>query len=158
MSDAGKVKRPERGQFTDRSNESQGMSSRPAVVRHLSVALSSPSSSKFFPTCHTLQHCAIDVAPPGGSSSDTVVAGQVIDNGTGYTKMGYAGNAEPSYIVPTCIAASDDKGSNTLSKKGKIGQKSSPSHEHTHTHTRIHSCRRVTMSTSTGPSSDGRAI
>mmetsp|Transcript_28381 Transcript_28381/g.66329 ORF Transcript_28381/g.66329 Transcript_28381/m.66329 type:complete len:419 (-) Transcript_28381:120-1376(-) len=46
----------------------------------------------------------------------------VIDNGTGYTKMGYAGNAEPSYIVPTCIAAaSDDKGgSNTLSKKGRI--------------------------------------
>jgi len=44
----------------------------------------------------------------------------VIDNGTGYTKMGYAGNPEPSYIVPTCIAAADDKGTNTLSKKGKI--------------------------------------
>lgn len=28
----------------------------------------------------------------------------VIDNGTGYTKMGYAGNSEPSYIVPTIIA------------------------------------------------------
>lgn len=25
----------------------------------------------------------------------------VIDNGTGYTKMGYAGNVEPQYIVPT---------------------------------------------------------
>lgn len=25
----------------------------------------------------------------------------VIDNGTGYTKMGYAGNDEPQYIVPT---------------------------------------------------------
>ena len=28
----------------------------------------------------------------------------VIDNGTGYTKMGYAGNMEPSYMVPSCIA------------------------------------------------------
>lgn len=28
----------------------------------------------------------------------------VIDNGTGYTKMGYAGNMEPSYIIPTAIA------------------------------------------------------
>lgn len=28
----------------------------------------------------------------------------VIDNGTGYTKMGYAGNNEPNYIIPTCIS------------------------------------------------------
>lgn len=28
----------------------------------------------------------------------------VIDNGTGYTKMGYAGNTEPNYIVPTLIS------------------------------------------------------
>ena len=28
----------------------------------------------------------------------------VIDNGTGYTKMGYAGNLEPSYLIPSCIA------------------------------------------------------
>ena len=28
----------------------------------------------------------------------------VIDNGTGYTKMGYAGNMEPSYMVPSVIA------------------------------------------------------
>lgn len=28
----------------------------------------------------------------------------VIDNGTGYTKMGYAGNTEPQYIIPTAIA------------------------------------------------------
>ncbi|XP_015750749.1 PREDICTED: actin-related protein 3-like [Acropora digitifera] len=27
----------------------------------------------------------------------------VIDNGTGYTKMGFAGNTEPQYIVPTAI-------------------------------------------------------
>jgi len=28
----------------------------------------------------------------------------VIDNGTGYTKMGYAGNCEPQFIIPTLIA------------------------------------------------------
>jgi actin-related protein 3 len=28
----------------------------------------------------------------------------VIDNGTGYTKMGYSGNVEPQYIVPTAVA------------------------------------------------------
>ena len=28
----------------------------------------------------------------------------VIDNGTGFTKMGYAGNFEPSYQIPSCIA------------------------------------------------------
>eukprot|EP01105_Mastigella_eilhardi_P019339 TRINITY_DN4541_c0_g1_i1.p2 TRINITY_DN4541_c0_g1~~TRINITY_DN4541_c0_g1_i1.p2 ORF type:complete len:416 (+),score=110.64 TRINITY_DN4541_c0_g1_i1:109-1356(+) len=28
----------------------------------------------------------------------------VIDNGTGYTKIGYAGNTEPSYIIPSVIA------------------------------------------------------
>lgn len=28
----------------------------------------------------------------------------VIDNGTGYTKMGYAGNTEPNYVIPTLIA------------------------------------------------------
>jgi len=34
----------------------------------------------------------------------------VIDNGTGYTKMGYAGNTEPQYIVPTVISTQDGKG------------------------------------------------
>jgi len=34
----------------------------------------------------------------------------VIDNGTGYTKMGYAGNMEPSYLIPTVIADSLNKG------------------------------------------------
>ena len=28
----------------------------------------------------------------------------VIDNGTGYTKMGYSGNFEPSYMIPSLIA------------------------------------------------------
>jgi len=33
----------------------------------------------------------------------------VIDNGTGYTKMGYSGNNDPQYIIPTCIATSTSK-------------------------------------------------
>jgi len=33
----------------------------------------------------------------------------VIDNGTGYTKMGYAGNFEPNYLIPTIIATSGEK-------------------------------------------------
>ena len=33
----------------------------------------------------------------------------VIDNGTGYSKMGYAGNMEPSYIIPSAIATRDTK-------------------------------------------------
>ena len=32
----------------------------------------------------------------------------VIDNGTGFTKMGYSGNIEPSFIIPTAIASVDD--------------------------------------------------
>jgi actin-related protein 3 len=37
----------------------------------------------------------------------------VIDNGTGYTKMGYAGNMEPSYLIPTAIADSRQKNAAT---------------------------------------------
>jgi len=33
----------------------------------------------------------------------------VIDNGTGYTKMGYAGNLDPSYTIPSTIATSLNK-------------------------------------------------
>lgn len=33
----------------------------------------------------------------------------VIDNGTGYTKMGYAGNLDPSYMIPSTIATSLNK-------------------------------------------------
>jgi len=36
-------------------------------------------------------------------------AAVVIDNGTGYTKMGFAGNSEPSYIIPTAIASNEEK-------------------------------------------------
>ncbi|KAL9257875.1 Actin-related protein [Drosera capensis] len=31
----------------------------------------------------------------------------VIDNGTGYTKMGFAGNVEPCFIMPTVVAVND---------------------------------------------------
>uniref|UniRef100_A0A0K0DKH8 Actin-related protein 3 n=1 Tax=Angiostrongylus cantonensis TaxID=6313 RepID=A0A0K0DKH8_ANGCA len=31
----------------------------------------------------------------------------VIDNGTGYTKLGYAGNCEPQFIIPSAIAVRD---------------------------------------------------
>jgi len=42
----------------------------------------------------------------------------VIDNGTGYTKMGYAGNIEPSYIVPSVIATND-----AVQKTSAVGKK-----------------------------------
>ena len=32
----------------------------------------------------------------------------VIDNGSGYTKVGYAGNVRPDYVFPTAIAAADE--------------------------------------------------
>lgn len=43
----------------------------------------------------------------------------VIDNGTGYTKMGYAGNYEPNFIVPSLIslATADKKSSATAANK-----------------------------------------
>ncbi len=44
-------------------------------------------------------------ANPSPSDPATVV----IDNGTGYTKMGYAGNMEPSYIIPSVIAKAVQK-------------------------------------------------
>ena len=40
-------------------------------------------------------------------------AAVVIDNGTGYSKMGYAGNMEPSYLIPSVIA----KGVNKVSDR-----------------------------------------
>jgi actin-related protein 3 len=41
----------------------------------------------------------------------------VIDNGTGYTKMGFAGNNEPQYIVPTCIATNSNSNTSSITKK-----------------------------------------
>ena len=41
----------------------------------------------------------------------------VIDNGTGYTKMGYAGNMEPSYLIPTVIADSNVKSASKVANQ-----------------------------------------
>jgi len=47
----------------------------------------------------------------------------VIDNGTGYTKMGYAGNCEPQYIIPSVIAAKDQKAAGTGVGKAAAAKK-----------------------------------
>jgi len=43
----------------------------------------------------------------------------VIDNGTGYTKMGFAGNCEPQYIIPTVIATQEGKGTQKAATQKK---------------------------------------
>jgi actin-related protein 3 len=43
----------------------------------------------------------------------------VIDNGTGYTKMGFAGNVEPQYIIPTVIATQEGKGTQKAATQKK---------------------------------------
>mmetsp|Transcript_110069 Transcript_110069/g.320479 ORF Transcript_110069/g.320479 Transcript_110069/m.320479 type:complete len:439 (-) Transcript_110069:336-1652(-) len=55
------------------------------------------------------------VQGPAAASQDTMGdrPAVVIDNGTGYTKMGYSGNCEPQYIVPTTIAVKAAVGGNT---------------------------------------------
>jgi len=50
--------------------------------------------------------------------SKTGLPAVVIDNGTGYTKMGFAGNIEPQYIVPTVIATQEGKAKAATQKKG----------------------------------------
>eukprot|EP00499_Haloplacidia_sp_CaronLabIsolate_P008828 CAMPEP_0196781934 /NCGR_PEP_ID=MMETSP1104-20130614/10446_1 /TAXON_ID=33652 /ORGANISM="Cafeteria sp., Strain Caron Lab Isolate" /LENGTH=413 /DNA_ID=CAMNT_0042152165 /DNA_START=21 /DNA_END=1262 /DNA_ORIENTATION=+ len=42
----------------------------------------------------------------------------VIDNGTGYTKMGYGGNSEPSYIIPTVLGSNESAAQSRLRKDG----------------------------------------
>jgi actin-related protein 3 len=41
----------------------------------------------------------------------------VIDNGTGYTKMGYAGNTEPQFIIPSAIAIKESASVGDTSQK-----------------------------------------
>lgn len=42
----------------------------------------------------------------------------IIDNGTGYTKMGYAGNLQPTYDIPTLIAeVANQKQAHTSNRK-----------------------------------------
>ncbi|XP_060604342.1 actin-related protein 3 isoform X1 [Ruditapes philippinarum] len=45
----------------------------------------------------------------------------IIDNGTGYTKMGYAGNTEPQFIIPSAIAVKETAsvGNKSISRLGK---------------------------------------
>ncbi|EPS68068.1 hypothetical protein M569_06702 [Genlisea aurea] len=42
----------------------------------------------------------------------------VIDNGTGYTKMGFAGNVEPCFILPTVVAVNDSSVNQSRSSRG----------------------------------------
>jgi len=51
--------------------------------------------------------------------SKTGLPAVVIDNGTGYTKMGFAGNCEPQYIVPTVIATQEGKGAQKAATQKK---------------------------------------
>ena len=41
----------------------------------------------------------------------------VIDNGTGFTKMGYAGNLDPDFVIPTALADLDKKSTLSVSNK-----------------------------------------
>lgn len=40
----------------------------------------------------------------------------VIDNGTGYTKMGYSGNIDPSIVIPSVIGEYSEKNDMIVSK------------------------------------------
>ena len=51
------------------------------------------------------------------SNSTIEPATVVIDNGTGYSKMGYAGNMEPSYLIPSVVATHVDKVSTHFNSK-----------------------------------------
>jgi actin-related protein 3 len=39
----------------------------------------------------------------------------VIDIGTGYSKIGFSGNIEPQFIIPTCVASKHQKGAGVVS-------------------------------------------
>src|ERR1700722_9508024 len=45
----------------------------------------------------------------------------VIDNGTGFTKLGYAGNADPLFVFPTALAWPSTPSSNVLGGSGGGG-------------------------------------
>ena len=42
----------------------------------------------------------------------------VIDNGTGYTKMGFAKNVDPQHVIPTCVAENASSTSTNATRKG----------------------------------------
>lgn len=41
-----------------------------------------------------------------------------MDNGTGYSKLGFAGNSDPSFVFPTCIATRGTPGSSAPASRG----------------------------------------
>ena len=47
----------------------------------------------------------------------------VIDNGTGYSKMGYAGNMEPSYMLPSVVATAVKKVSDQFARDLSLTQR-----------------------------------
>ncbi|XP_069108293.1 actin-related protein 3-A isoform X1 [Argopecten irradians] len=53
--------------------------------------------------------------------SPTGTPAVIIDNGTGYTKMGFAGNTEPQWIVPSAIAVKESAtvGDRSIQRLGK---------------------------------------
>ena len=59
----------------------------------------------------------------------------VIDNGTGYTKMGYAGNDEPQYIVPTVAGFKGTQVTITQPKDNPNIGHTKPNTEYTKTNT-----------------------
>ena len=61
----------------------------------------------------------------------------MIDNGTGFTKLGYAGNKEPNFVIPTCVADVPDRATAPISNQsfnqldfyiGEEAQKKSKTH------------------------------
>ncbi len=46
----------------------------------------------------------------------------VIDNGTGFTKMGYAGNSDPSHKFPTVISTSSAQPTNNKKFNEQLGK------------------------------------
>lgn len=57
-----------------------------------------------------------NVRGAAGAMDATQRPAVVIDCGTGYTKMGYAGNVEPSHIIPTAIGIPEGTTSATSNK------------------------------------------
>lgn len=47
----------------------------------------------------------------------------VLDNGTGFTKLGYGGNKEPNFVIPTCVAIGDDRVASINAGRCRIEQK-----------------------------------
>lgn len=57
--------------------------------------------------------------------SGTRLAPIVIDNGTGFSKIGFAGNSDPSFVLPTCIATRASAGGASSSRAPAVPSKPS---------------------------------